>query len=93
MAVNRLKAISPFVASCHIGLLGYFLSFPCLALLKFFQHFDPTPPRPQAYDGLIIWVVSPIVLALFASLGTLVACVTYNVIAKMLGGIRYESEE
>ncbi len=93
MTVNRLKAISPFVASCHIGLLAYFLSFPSLALLKFFQLFDPTPPRPLVYDGLIIWVVSPIVLALFASLGTLVACVSYNLIAKMLGGIRYESEE
>lgn len=92
MSEKRLTSISPSSAAIHAVLVSLLLAYPAVALMRFFQHFDPqradlTRPSPW----WVVWALLPIGLALAASIWTLLATLAYNTVARILGGVRYNA--
>ncbi|AET95245.1 hypothetical protein BSFA1_79770 (plasmid) [Burkholderia sp. SFA1] len=92
MTEKRLSSISVPSASIHAALLMFLLSYPSVALMRFLQHFDPQ--RASVADAgpwWATWLLLPVALGLGGAIWAALACLAYNAIAKMLGGVRYRA--
>jgi hypothetical protein len=92
MSDKRLTSISPSSAFGHAALVFFLLAFPAVAVMRFLQHFDPqrtdlTHPSPW----WAIWLVFPVGLALAGAVWAMLTSLAYNAIARLLGGIRYNT--
>lgn len=92
MNEKRLTFISPSSAFVHAALVVLVLAYPVVAVMRFFQHFDPrradlTAPSPW----WALWLMMPLGLALMGAVWAMLASLAYNAIARLLGGIRYNS--
>jgi hypothetical protein len=92
MSERRLTSISPSSAFAHAALVCFLLAFPAVAVMRFLQHFDPqraelTQPAPW----WAIWLLFPVGLALAGAVWAMLASLAYNAIARLLGGIRYNT--
>jgi hypothetical protein len=92
MTEMRLISISASSASLHAALMALLLAFPAVAVIRFLQHFDPqrsdlVSPSPW----WLTWIWIPVGVALGGAIWAMLACLAYNAIARVLGGIRYNA--
>ncbi|MFL9869726.1 hypothetical protein PQR67_36645 [Paraburkholderia fungorum] len=87
MVEKRITSISPSSAFTHGALVSFFLAYPLVALMRFFQHFDgPIDGRSPWWAA---WVLLPIGFALASAVWAMLASLAYNGVARLLGGVRY----
>ena len=85
----RITSIKPLATAATAALMAFMLSFPVVALMKFFQAFDPTPPaNPES--TWFVWLVSTPLLVGFAFIAVLLSCITFNVACRATGGIQLD---
>jgi len=93
MNEKRLTYIAVMSASLHGLLVSFVLAYPCVAMARFFQGFDPQ--RAGTLDRTAwwaLWIVMPVVIAVFGGIMTTLFCLAYNLSAKLLGGVRYKDQ-
>ena len=94
MTKKRLTHISVVSATQNGGFLAFVLAYPSVALMRFFQSYDPQ--RQGTLDSTawwVLWIVMPVVFAMFGAVPTSLSCFSYNLSAKLLGGVRYEDHD
>lgn len=94
MTKKRLTHISVIGATQHGGILAFVLAYPSVALVCFFQSYDPQ--RQGTLDSTawwVLWIIMPVVFAVFGAVLTSLSCLVCNLSAKLLGGVRYEDHD
>jgi len=94
MTKKRLTHISVISAAQHSGVLTFVFAYPIVALMRFLQGYDPQ--RQGSLDSTawwVLWIIMPVVFAVFGALLTSFSCFAYNLSAKLLGGVRYEDHD
>lgn len=93
MTEKRLTRISVMSAAPHSCFVAFVLAYPSVALMRFLQSFDPQRQgNPDSTAWWMIWIVMPVVFALFVATLTSLACFAYNLSANLLGGVRYKDQ-
>ena len=91
---KRLRKISVFqtskVAAVLYGVLGLVFA-PFIFLAGMFMPGEAS--GAGLFGGLLGALVLPVVYAVVGFIGTAIACVIYNVLAGMTGGIEFELED
>jgi hypothetical protein len=91
MTKKRLTYIRVISAAQHGGFVAFMLAYPGVALMRFFQSYDPQRQGiPNPTPWWVFWIVMPVVFAVFGAVLTSLSCFAYNLSAKLLGGVRYE---
>lgn len=88
MVEKRLASISPSSAFTHGAVVSFFLAYPLVALMRFFQHFDGAMKSNSPWWA--IWLLLPIGFALVGAVWATLASLAYNGAARLLGGVRYD---
>lgn len=88
MIERRLPHIDETRATPYSFLVALVLAYPCVALMRFLQAFDPQRPAPLAW--WVYWVVVPVVFALLGAFLTALFCSAYNLCARLLGRVRFK---
>lgn len=86
---KTITSIDPFSAARVMALLYLAFSLPFMLIMYMVSRFAPG----QAPMGLLMLVLMPIIYALVGFVFTLIGAWLYNLIAKTVGGIEYESAE
>jgi len=93
MNEKRLTYIAVMSATLHGLLVAFVLAYPSVAMMRFFQGFDPQRSSYQDHTAWwVVWIILPAVFALFGGIMTALSCLAYNLSAKLLGGVRYQDQ-
>ncbi|MDN4055103.1 hypothetical protein QPK32_18685 [Massilia sp. YIM B02763] len=93
MSEKRLKRIGVMSATLHGLLVAFFLSYPTVALMRFFKSFDPERHGyPDRTEWWMYLIVMPLLFALSGAVATALSCLAYNLSARLLGGVLYEDQ-
>ena len=87
---KSITRIGPVSAAKVMALLYFFISIPFALIMAVVSHF--APPGEDRF-GIAMVIIMPILYAAFGFIFTLIGAWLYNVIAAMVGGIEYISEE
>lgn len=93
MIGKRLTHIGVLSAMQHGFIVAFVLAYPGVALLRFFQSFDPQRQgHPDPFTWGVVWILLPVVLALLGAVMAVLSCFAYNLSAKLLGGVYYRDQ-
>lgn len=87
---KTITRIGPVSAAKVMALLYFFISIPLVLIMAVMSHF--APPGADRI-GLTMIIVMPILYTVFGFIFTLIGAWLYNVVASLVGGIEYTSEE
>ncbi len=86
---KTITSIDPLSAAKVMALLYFIISIPLVLIMAVVSMFTPG----ENHGGIAMIIIIPIFYAVFGFIFTLIGAWLYNVIARMVGGIQYTSEE
>jgi predicted Co/Zn/Cd cation transporter (cation efflux family) len=93
MNEKKLTHISVASASLHGFLVAFVLSYPAVLFILFLQRFDPRHQGASDHIWWGMWLIVPLVLAVLGTMLIALSCITYNLSARLFGGVRYTARE
>lgn len=86
--IFAIQKINLLKTSCIVGIVIFISTYPIIGVMQFFRTFATNDKFP-----LIVLIALPLFTAAISFSFSLIACFTYNIVAKILGGITIEIKE
>jgi Transmembrane domain of unknown function (DUF3566) len=86
---KQIVRISPFQTAKVVACLYFVITIPFIILFGIVSMFAPGPPR----FGIIFAILAPFIYACVGCVFCIIGAWIYNMVAKVVGGIEYTSDE
>ena len=87
---RKLNRLPPLRNAGTVSLVSFAMSFFVLGIMELFSQFNP---HPHQLMPAIVWVTVPVTTLILAILAAWLACVVFNLIARVTGGVEYQYEQ
>jgi len=87
---RKLNSLPPLRNAATVSLVCFAMSFFVLSLMQVFSLFAPPP---QKLMPAMVWLTVPITTLILVFLAAWLACLLFNLVARITGGVEYHYEQ